>query len=99
MSVQQTRSRLVLRSSGRAEDVSTSDFEVFGFFDISDLRAPKHVGAVQTARFTYPFCRFWLGEDGNIIVYNSGTSSIREREEMDSCFDESWRPTNRTVSH
>jgi hypothetical protein len=29
------------------------------------------------------------GEDGKIIVYNSGTSSIREREEMESCFDDS----------
>ena len=29
------------------------------------------------------------GEDGKVIVYNSGTSSIRERDEMESCFDES----------
>ena len=28
------------------------------------------------------------GEDGKIIVYNSGTSSVRKQEEMESCFDE-----------
>jgi hypothetical protein len=28
------------------------------------------------------------GNDGKIIVYNSGTSSVREQEEMESCFDE-----------
>jgi hypothetical protein len=28
-------------------------------------------------------------DDGKIIVYNSGTSVVREQEEMESCFDES----------
>ena len=28
------------------------------------------------------------GEDGKIIVYNSGTSSVREEEELDGCFGE-----------
>jgi hypothetical protein len=29
------------------------------------------------------------GEDGKIIVYNSGTSSVREEEELEGCIDES----------
>ena len=90
MSVQETRSRLDCGLQGVAEDVSDERFRGIRIFDISDLRAPKHVGAVQTCRGSHTHSVVsGPGEDGNIIVYNSGTSSIREREEMDSCFDES----------
>ena len=90
MSVQETRSRLDCGLQGIAEDVSDQRFRGIRIFDISDLRAPKHVGAVQTCRGSHTHSVVsGPGDDGQIIVYNSGTSSIREREEMDSCFDES----------
>ena len=90
MSVQETRSRLDCGLQGIAEDVSNERFRGIRIFDISDLRAPKHVGAVQTCRGSHTHSVVsGPGDDRKIIVYNSGTSSIREREEMDSCFDES----------
>ena len=90
MSVQETRSRLDCGLQGVAEDVSDERFRGIRIFDISDLRAPKQVGAVQTCRGSHTHSVVsGPGDDGKIIVYNSGTSSIREREEMDSCFDES----------
>lgn len=90
MSVQETRSRLDCGLQGISEDVSDERFRGIRIFDISDLKAPKQVGAVQTCRGSHTHSVVsGPGEDGKIIVYNSGTSSIREREEMASCFDES----------
>ena len=90
MSVQGTRSRLDCGLQGIAEDVSEERFRGLRIFDISDLSEPKQVGAVQTCRGSHTHSVVaGPGETGKIIVYNSGTSSIREQEEMDSCFDES----------
>ncbi|GIS19994.1 MAG: hypothetical protein CM15mP120_19100 [Pseudomonadota bacterium] len=81
MSVQETRSRLDCGLQGVAEDVSDERFRGIRIFDISDLRAPKQVGAVQTCRGSHTHSVVsGPGDDGKIIVYNSGTSSIRERE-------------------
>ena len=90
MSVQETRSRLDCGLQGIAEDVSTERFRGLRIFDISDLAAPKQVGAVQTCRGSHTHSVVaGPGKNGKIIVYNSGTSSIREQEEMNSCFDDS----------
>ncbi len=90
MSVQETRSRLDCGLQGIAEDISEERFRGLRIFDISDLSEPKQVGAVQTCRGSHTHSVVARpGETGKIIVYNSGTSSIREQEEMDSCFDES----------
>ena len=90
MSVQETRSRLDCGLQGIAEDVSTERFRGLRIFDISDLAAPKQVGAVQTCRGSHTHSVVaGPGKNGKIIVYNSGTSSIRDQEEMASCFDDS----------
>ena len=48
------------------------------------------MGAVQTCRGSHTHSVVaGPGEDGNIIVYNSGTSSVREEEELEGCIDES----------
>ena len=89
MSVQETRSRLDCGLEGVSEDVSPDRFRGIRIFDISDLSNPKQVGLVQTCRGSHTHSVVsGPGEDGKIIVYNSGTSSIREQEEMESCFDE-----------
>ena len=89
MSVQETRSRLDCGLEGVSEDVSPDRFRGIRIFDISDLTNPKQVGMVQTCRGSHTHSVVsGPGEDGKIIVYNSGTSSIREQEEMESCFDE-----------
>jgi len=90
MSAQETRGRLDCGLQGISEDVSDERFRGLRIFDISDLEAPVQVGAVQTCRGSHTHSVVsGPGDDGKIVVYNSGTSSIREREEMESCFDAS----------
>ncbi|MBD23978.1 MAG: DUF305 domain-containing protein [Candidatus Marinimicrobia bacterium] len=90
MSVEQTRGRLDCGLQGISEDVSEERFRGIRIFDISDLERPLQVGAVQTCRGSHTHTVVTgPGDEGKIIVYNSGTSSIRDREEMETCFDES----------
>ncbi len=90
MSVEQTRGRLDCGLEGVNEDVSTDRFRGLRIFDISDPTRPKQVGAVQTCRGSHTHSVVsGPGKDGKIIVYNSGTSSVREEDELEGCFDES----------
>ncbi|MCZ6641558.1 MAG: DUF305 domain-containing protein, partial [Gammaproteobacteria bacterium] len=89
MSVEQTRGRLDCGLEGVSEDVSAERFRGIRILNISDLTRPVQVGAVQTCRGSHTHSVVaGPGEDGKIIVYNSGTSSIREEKEMEGCFDE-----------
>ena len=89
MSAQETRGRVDCGLGGVSEDVSDERFRGLRIFDISDLERPVQVGAVQTCRGSHTHSVVsGPDEDGKIIVYNSGTSSVREQEEMESCFDE-----------
>ena len=88
MSVEQTRGRLDCGLEGIAEDVSDERFRGIRIFDISDLRRPKQVGAVQTCRGSHTHSVV-ASDDERIIVYNSGTSQIRDGEELEGCVDES----------
>lgn len=95
MSVEQTRGRLDCGLQGVNEDVSTDRFRGLRIFDISDLQRPVQVGAVQTCRgsHTHSVVAAPDGDgpnaDDKIIVYNSGTASVREEDELSGCFDES----------
>ena len=83
MSVEQTRGRLDCGLQGISEDVSAERFRGIRIFDISDLERPQQVGAVQTCRGSHTHSVVsGPGEDGKIIVYNSGTSSVRDEEEL-----------------
>jgi uncharacterized protein (DUF305 family) len=89
MSVEETRGRLDCGLEGVIDDVSEERFRGLRIFDISDLTRPLQVGAVQTCRGSHTHSVVaGPGEDGKIIVYNSGTKSVREEEEMPGCFDE-----------
>ncbi len=89
MSVEQTRGRLDCGLEGINEDVSPDRFRGIRILDISDLTRPVQVGAVQTCRGSHTHSVVsGPGEDGKIIVYNSGTSSVREEDELDGCIDE-----------
>ena len=90
MSAQETRGRLDCGLQGISEDVSDERFRGLRIFDISDLESPVQVGAVQTCRGSHTHSVVsGPGDDGKIVVYNSGTSSIRDRDEMETCFDDS----------
>ncbi len=94
-SVEQTRGRVDCGLEGVSQDVSDERFRGLRIFDISDLTRPVQVGAVQTCRGSHTHSVVsgphmeGRGEDDMIIVYNSGTSSVREEEELEGCIDES----------
>ncbi len=58
-------------------------------FDISDIKNPKQVAAVQTCRGSHTHT---LVEDpndkDNVYIYVSGTSFVRQKEELDGCSGE-----------
>ena len=90
MSVEQTRGRLDCGLDGVSEDVSPERFRGIRIFDISELERPMQVGAVQTCRGSHTHSVVsGPGEDGMIVVYNSGTATVRDGEELEGCFDES----------
>jgi uncharacterized protein (DUF305 family) len=89
MSVEQIRGRVDCGLEGVSEDVSPERFRGIRIFNISDLSRPVQVGAVQTCRGSHTHSVVaGPGEDGKIIVYNSGTAPVRDEEEMESCVDE-----------
>ena len=90
MSVEETRGRVDCGLQGISEDVSAERFRGIRILDISDLTRPMQVGAVQTCRGSHTHSVVaGPGDDGKIIVYNSGTSSVREEDELEGCVDES----------
>jgi hypothetical protein len=90
MSVEETRGRLDCGLQGINDDVSAERFRGIRIFDISDLARPVQVGAVQTCRGSHTHSVVsGPDEDGNIIVYNSGTSTVRKEDELAGCIDES----------
>ncbi len=57
-------------------------------FDISDIRSPKQVGAVQTCRGSHTHTLVTDKNDkNNVYIYNSGTSFVRPGEELAGCSD------------
>ena len=89
MSVEETRGRLDCGLQGISDDVSKDRFRGLRIFDIQDLTRPVQVGAVQTCRGSHTHSVVsGPGRDGKIIVYNSGTSSVRESDELPGCYDE-----------
>jgi len=90
MSVEQTLARVDCGLGGVSEDVSPERFRGLRIFDISDLTRPQQVGQVQTCRGSHTHSVVSTSnEDGNIIVFNSGTGSVRDEEELAGCVDES----------
>ena len=89
MSVEQTRGRLDCGLEGVNEDISDDRFRGIRIFDISDLTRPRQVGAVQTCRGSHTHSVVaGPGDDGRIIVYNSGTSRVRDEDELEGCIGE-----------
>ncbi len=90
MSVEQTRGRLDCGLQGVADTVSPERFRGLRIFDISDMRLPRQVAAVQTCRgsHTHTLVGDPTGE-GIVYVYGSGTAPVRSADELAGCSDES----------
>ena len=89
MSVEESRGRVDCGLQGAGSEPTLERFRGIRIFDISNLQFPKQVGQVQTCRGSHTHSVV-VSEtpDRKIIVYNSGTSSVRDQEELDSCFEE-----------
>jgi hypothetical protein len=86
MSVEQTRGRLDCGTQGVEAPVSTERFRGIRVFDITDVKKPKQVAAVQTCRGSHTHTLVTNPKDtANLYVYGSGTSSVRSAEELAGC--------------
>jgi hypothetical protein len=99
MSVEQTRGRLDCGTQGVAEPASKTRFRGIRIFDISDIRMPRQVAAVQTCRGSHTHTLVSDPDDpGSIYVYGSGTSSVRPSEELEECSDSAADPNTALFS-
>jgi hypothetical protein len=58
-------------------------------FDISDIKNPKQVGAVQTCRGSHTHTLVIDPNDkDDVYIYVSGTSFVRQKEELEGCSNE-----------
>ena len=65
---------------------SKDRFRGVRIFDISDIKAPKQVAAVQTCRGSHTHTLVLDPKDpNNVYIYVSGTSFVRQDEELPGC--------------
>ncbi|HSF15166.1 MAG TPA: DUF305 domain-containing protein [Vicinamibacteria bacterium] len=99
MSVEETRGRLDCGTQGVVETKSKERFRGVRIFDISDIRMPKQVAAVQTCRGSHTHTLVSDPDDqGNLYVYASGTGSVRPKEELAECSDATADPNTALFS-
>ncbi len=86
VSVEQTRGRIDCGTGGVKETVSAERFRGIRIFDISDLRQPRQVAAVQTCRgsHTHTLVTDPRNRD-KLYVYVSGTGVVRSADELAGC--------------
>ena len=81
MSVEQRRGRIDCGTQGAQETVSADRFLGIRIFDISDIRKPRQIAAVQTCRGSHTHTLVTApGDDANLYVYGSGVSPVRSGE-------------------
>jgi hypothetical protein len=86
MSVEQTRGRLDCGTQGVEPAVSNERFRGVRVFDITDVRKPKQVAAVQTCRGSHTHTLVTSPNDrDNLYVYGSGTGTVRDAAELAGC--------------
>ncbi len=84
MSVEQTRGRVDCGTQGVAEVASKDRFRGVRVFDITDIRNPKQVAAVQTCRGSHTHTLVPKDKQ-TLYVYGSGTGGVRSGEELVDC--------------
>jgi len=91
MSVQEVRGRLDCGLQGVPEPISDERVKGIRIFDVSDFTNPTQVAAVQTCRgsHTHTVVSDPSTVSGSIFVYVSGTSAVRDDEELAGCSSDS----------
>ena len=86
MSVEQLRGRIDCGTGGVQGTVSAERFRGIRIFDISDIRRPQQIAAVQTCRGSHTHTLLVSPADQrNLYIYGSGTGRVRSREELEGC--------------
>ncbi len=89
MSVEQTRGRVDCGTQGVQATVSNERFRGIRIFDISDLRKPKQIAAIQTCRGSHTHTLVIDPKDkSNVYVYGQGTGQVRSAQELSGCSGE-----------
>ncbi|MGI8944460.1 MAG: DUF305 domain-containing protein, partial [Qipengyuania sp.] len=86
MSVQDSRARVDCGLQGVSDKVSAERFRGIRIFDISDIARPRQVGQVQTCRGSHTHS-IVSADENRIVLYNSGTSYVRDAEELEGCYE------------
>ncbi|HYB94117.1 MAG TPA: hypothetical protein VEC39_04035 [Vicinamibacterales bacterium] len=84
MSVEQTRGRIDCGTQGVVEPVSKERFRGVRIFDITNIRNPKQIAAVQTCRGSHTHTLVPKDKE-TLYVYGSGTGGVRSGEELIDC--------------
>ena len=86
MSVEQTRGRIDCGTQGVPETASAERFRGVRIFDISDVKRPRQIAAVQTCRGSHTHTLVVDPKDtANLYIYGSGTSTVRPGDELAGC--------------
>ena len=86
ISVEDRSARIDCGTQGVADSISAERFRGVRIFDISDLRSPRQIAAVQTCRGSHTHTVVEdPRDDENVYVYVQGTGSVRAREELEGC--------------
>ncbi len=86
MSVEETRGRVDCGTQGVQEPVSSERFRGVRIFDITDIRKPKQIAAIQTCRGSHTHTLVVDPHDSeNVYIYGSGTSTVRSGDELAGC--------------
>jgi hypothetical protein len=86
ISVQDRSARTDCGTQGVADSISAERFRGVRIFDISDIRSPRQVAAVQTCRGSHTHTVVEdPRDDDNVYIYVQGTSGVRPREELAGC--------------
>lgn len=84
MSVEATSGRVDCGREGVGPEASPDRFRGLRIFDISNITRPRQVGQVQTCRGSHTHSVVSADEQ-RLIVYNSGTAGVRDKEELAGC--------------
>lgn len=99
MSVEETRGRIDCGTQGVLDTVSPARFRGVRIFDISDVKKPKQIAAIQTCRGSHTHTLVVdLKDTANIYIYGSGTSTVRSGDELAGCSSEKDDPNTSLFS-
>ncbi len=86
MSVEQRRGRVDCGTQGVEAPASSERFRGVRIFDVSNVRKPRQIAAIQTCRGSHTHTLVTDPRDkANLYIYVSGTGFVRSPEEVADC--------------